>query len=70
MLKCFAYRGNKDLSLAKKSSLDKMIFKVEDESFAHKMCHKKWPGIDYKLFVFENYNNNETFKELINDWSL
>ena len=47
-----------------------MIFKVEDESFAHKMCHKKWPGIDYKLFVFENYNNNETFKELINDWSL
>jgi hypothetical protein len=67
MIKCFAYRGNKSLLEAKKACLDKMIFKVKDESFAHKMCRKKWPEINYKLFVFENYNNNETFKELIND---
>lgn len=67
MLRYFAYRGDKELTDAKKSCVDKMIFKALDLKAAQKMCQKKWSNNPFRLFAFENYNNNETFKEINNE---
>lgn len=65
MLKFFAYMGKMNLKEAKTACLDKQIFKVNDQDFAKKRCTNKWGKDNFRLFVFEDYNNNETFKEVL-----
>lgn len=65
----FAHRGQYQLHEVKNGWVDKIIFKAEDNDRALKVCNRKWlKGTEFKLYSFDNFHKNETFKEVsLND---
>ena len=65
MDKYFAYKGNKDLSTAKKEEVDSIRFHLGSESIAIKRCSRNWGEGNFKLYRFIDFNNINTYEMII-----
>lgn len=65
MDKYFAYKGTKKLALAKKSQTDNVKFHLGSVDIAIKRCNRMWGEGNFKLFRFQDFNNNDTYEMIL-----
>ncbi|NDG53527.1 MAG: hypothetical protein EBY39_10980 [Flavobacteriia bacterium] len=65
MDKYFAYRGVKSLTEAKSSQTDSITFQLNSVEIAIKKCNRKWGEGNFKLYRFQNFNNNNTYEMIL-----
>ena len=65
MDKYFAYRGVKSLNEAKASQSDSITFHLNSVDIAIKKCVRKWGEGNFKLYRFQNFNNNNSYETIL-----
>ena len=65
MINYYAYSGDRTLEESRKSQINSSRFKSGDKNFAIKLCNKKFGENKYKLFSFKNFNDLDTFNQII-----
>tara|TARA_B100001287_G_C22282572_1_gene344574 strand:+ start:191 stop:388 length:198 start_codon:yes stop_codon:yes gene_type:complete len=65
LINYYAFPGDKTLEESRKSQINSSTFKSGDKKFAIKICNKKFGENKYKLFSFINFNDLNTFDQII-----
>ncbi|MAJ90045.1 MAG: hypothetical protein CMD08_02075 [Flavobacteriales bacterium] len=65
MDKYFAYKGKKKLTEAKKSQTDNEKFHLGSVDIAIKRCNRIWGEGNFKLYRFQDFNNNDTYEMIL-----
>lgn len=64
MNKYFAYKGNSNLSDAKKKLVENTKFHLGVDDIAVRRCNRIWGEGKYRLYTFENFNDDNSFVEI------
>lgn len=64
MDKYFAYKGSLSLKEAKDIKVENTKFHLGSHEIAIRRCNRIWGVGNYKLYVFNDFNNNKSFKEI------
>ena len=62
MDKYFAYKGDKGLTEAKLKKVDNVKFHLGSVDIAIRRCNRIWGEGNYKLYRFQDFNNNDTYE--------
>jgi hypothetical protein len=64
MDKYFAHKGIMTLTEAKDKSVENTKFHLGSKDIAIRRCDRIWGSGNYKLYTFDDFNNNNSFKEV------
>lgn len=64
MDKYFAYKGALPLVEAKDKRVENTKFHLGSKDIAIRRCDRIWGEGNYKLYTFDDFNNNKSFKEI------
>ena len=64
MDKYFAYKGSLPLKEAKDIKVENTKFHLGSSDIAIKRCDRLWGDGNYKLYTFDDFNNNKSFKQI------
>jgi hypothetical protein len=62
--KYFAYKGSLSLKEAKDLKIDNTKLHLNSNEIAIRRCDRIWGKDNYKIYIFEDFNKNSTFKEI------
>lgn len=65
MVNYYAYIGEKSLKESKNSQVNSIRLKSASLDFAIKACNKKFGENNFKLYKFDNFNDENSFEMIL-----